>query len=107
MAGIFRGGSTTLVRESVGNAVFFSVYEYMRYHMHSRINSASDNSINLTGMGIGILSGGFSGVAVSILLIPLNLSKLFFFFFSNFPSIFLPVLVSCFAPGRGKNHNSD
>uniref|UniRef100_A0A6N2KGR7 Mitochondrial carrier protein n=1 Tax=Salix viminalis TaxID=40686 RepID=A0A6N2KGR7_SALVM len=37
VTGIFRGGSTTLLRESIGNAVFFSVYEYVRYYMHLRL----------------------------------------------------------------------
>lgn len=64
MVGIFRGGCTTLLRESVGNAVFFSVYEYVRYHMHSRIKAVPSNQSNLIDMGIGILTGGLAGVAV-------------------------------------------
>lgn len=67
MKGIFRGGSTTLLRESLGNATFFSVYEYMRYHMHSHIKAASSDYSNLIDIGIGIVTGGVSGVAVSIL----------------------------------------
>lgn len=67
MKGIFRGGSTTLLRESLGNATFFSVYEYMRYHMHSHIKPASSDYSNLIDIGIGIVTGGVSGVAVSIL----------------------------------------
>jgi len=65
--GIFRGSGTTLLRESIGNATFFSVYEYMRYHMHSRIKPASSNYNNLIEIGIGVVTGGISGVAVSIL----------------------------------------
>ena len=67
MKGIFRGSGTTLLRESIGNATFFSVYEYMRYHMHSRIKPASSNYNNLIEIGIGVVTGGISGVAVSIL----------------------------------------
>lgn len=67
MKGIFRGSGTTLLRESIGNATFFSVYEYMRYHMHSRIKPASSNYNNLIEIGIGVVTGGVSGVAVSIL----------------------------------------
>ncbi|KAJ7947004.1 Mitochondrial carrier protein, expressed [Quillaja saponaria] len=62
--GIFRGGCTTLLRESIGNAVFFSVYEYVRYYMHSRVKAASSNHSNLIDMGIGIMTGGLGGVAI-------------------------------------------
>jgi solute carrier family 25 (mitochondrial carnitine/acylcarnitine transporter), member 20/29 len=65
--GIFRGSGTTFLRESIGNATFFSVYEYMRYHMHSSIKPASSNYNNLIEIGIGVVTGGVSGVAVSIL----------------------------------------
>ncbi|KAK5825755.1 hypothetical protein PVK06_020620 [Gossypium arboreum] len=67
VTGMFRGGSTTLLRESVGNAVFFSVYEYVRYYMHLQLNMDSSDPHNLTDIGIGILTGGLGGVAVSIL----------------------------------------
>ncbi|KAA3478015.1 mitochondrial arginine transporter BAC1-like [Gossypium australe] len=67
VTGMFRGGSTTLLRESVGNAVFFSVYEYVRYYMYLRLNMDSSDPHNLTDIGIGILTGGLGGVAVSIL----------------------------------------
>ena len=67
MTGIFRGGGTTLLRESLGNAVFFSVYEYVRYHMHSHVKAVSSNYNNLIDIGIGIVTGGLGGVAVSIL----------------------------------------
>lgn len=67
MKGVFRGSCTTMLRESVGNATFFSVYEYMRYHMRSHIKPDSSNYSNLIEIGIGIFTGGVSGVAVSIL----------------------------------------
>lgn len=64
--GIFRGGFTTLLREATGNAVFFSVYEYVRYQMHLQLNSASSGHKNLIDLGVGVLSGGLSGIAVCI-----------------------------------------
>ncbi|XP_015890492.1 mitochondrial arginine transporter BAC1 isoform X2 [Ziziphus jujuba] len=75
--GIFRGGFTTFLRESLGNAVFFSVYENVRYHMHSRLKSGSSDCTSLIDVGVGILSGG------------------------------LGVLVSCFAVGCGKDQNTN
>lgn len=62
--GIFRGGFTTLLRESIGNAIFFSVYENVRHHMHSQLKSASCDNSNLVDVGVGILSGGLGGMAV-------------------------------------------
>lgn len=56
-----------MLRESMGNATFFSVYEYMRYHLHSRIKPASSEYSGLIDIGIGIVTGGVSGIAVSIL----------------------------------------
>lgn len=67
VSGIFRGGFTTLLRESLGNAVFFSVYEYVRYYVHSQLKAASSDHSHFIDMGIGIVSGGLSGVAVSLL----------------------------------------
>lgn len=67
VTGIFRGGFTTLLRESSGNAVFFSVYEYVRYYMHSQLKAASSENSHMIDAGIGILSGGLGGVAVSLL----------------------------------------
>ncbi|KAM4100742.1 hypothetical protein ACJW30_05G091200 [Castanea mollissima] len=64
VTGIFRGGFTTLLRESSGNAVFFSVYEYVRYYMHSQLKAASSENSHLIDAGIGILSGGLGGVAI-------------------------------------------
>ncbi|KEH31024.1 substrate carrier family protein [Medicago truncatula] len=73
--GIFRGSGTTLLRESIGNATFFSVYEYMRYHMHSRIKPASSNYNNLIEIGIGVVTGGVSGVAFWLVVMPLDVAK--------------------------------
>ena len=65
VTGIFRGGFTTLLRESIGNAVFFNTYEYVRYYMILQMNDASSNQSNLMDVGVGIVSGGLSGIAVS------------------------------------------
>ena len=65
VTGIFRGGFTTLLRESIGNAVFFSTYEYVCYYMHLQMKDASSNQSNLMDVGVGIVSGGLSGIAVS------------------------------------------
>lgn len=67
MKGLFRGSVTTLLRESIGNATFLSVYEYTRYHMYSHIKPASSNYNDLIEMGIGVVTGGLGGVAVSFL----------------------------------------
>ncbi|KAK4271582.1 hypothetical protein QN277_020256 [Acacia crassicarpa] len=75
VAGIFRGGYTTLLRESIGNSVFFSVYEYVRYHMHSHTKATSSNYSNLMDTGIGIVSGGLSGVAFWLAVLPLDVAK--------------------------------
>jgi hypothetical protein len=68
--GIFRGGLATLFREAIGNAFFFCTYEYSRYWMHNYIDSRrfSDNShlVVAKDVGIGVMSGGISGMAVSI-----------------------------------------
>ncbi|XP_068657291.1 mitochondrial arginine transporter BAC1 isoform X1 [Aristolochia californica] len=65
--GIFRGYYATILRESIGNAVFFSTYEYTRYFMHTKIGSAlnhlSEQPKALINVGIGIVSGGLSGIA--------------------------------------------
>ena len=57
-----------MLRESIGNAVFFSVYEYVRYYMHLQLKPTLSDHSNLTDMGIGIVTGGLSGVAVSTLI---------------------------------------
>ncbi|KAF3650426.1 Mitochondrial arginine transporter BAC1 [Capsicum annuum] len=64
ITGIFRGGFTTLLRESIGNAVFFSTYEYVRYHLHLQLKDASFESSQLTDVGVGIMSGGLGGIAI-------------------------------------------
>ncbi|KAJ4833892.1 Mitochondrial arginine transporter bac1 [Turnera subulata] len=76
VTGIFRGGFATFMRESIGNAVFFSVYEYVRYYMHhlQLKPSLSDHS-NLVDMGIGIVSGGLGGVAFWSAVLPLDVAK--------------------------------
>lgn len=61
VTGIFRGGTATFLREFFGNAVFFTTYEHVRYYMHSSIKAQS----NWLDVGIGIVSGGLGGVAVS------------------------------------------
>ncbi|KAK8692620.1 hypothetical protein V6N13_076076 [Hibiscus sabdariffa] len=75
ITGAFRGGSATLLRESVGNAVFFSVYEYVRYYMHLQLKPGSSDHSSLVDMGIGILSGGLGGVAFWSTVLPLDVAK--------------------------------
>ncbi|KAA3490468.1 mitochondrial arginine transporter BAC1 isoform X2 [Gossypium australe] len=75
VTGAFRGGSTTFLRESIGNAVFFSVYEYVRYYLHLQLKSGSSDHNNLVDMGIGILSGGLGGVAFWSTVLPLDVAK--------------------------------
>ncbi|XP_021902339.1 mitochondrial arginine transporter BAC1 isoform X2 [Carica papaya] len=75
VTGIFRGGSTTLLRESLGNAVFFSVYEYVKYHMHYQLEASSSNNSNLVDMGIGIVTGGLGGLAFWSAVLPLDVAK--------------------------------
>lgn len=73
--GIFRGGFTTLLRESIGNAVFFSIYEHVRYHMHLHLKSASPDHRNLIDVGVGIASGGLGGIAFWSAVLPLDVAK--------------------------------
>lgn len=73
--GIFRGGFTTLLRESIGNAVFFTTYEYVRHYMHLQLKDASSDCNNLTDVGIGILSGGLGGMAFWSAVLPLDVAK--------------------------------
>ncbi|XP_072951559.1 mitochondrial arginine transporter BAC1 isoform X4 [Typha angustifolia] len=77
--GIFRGGLATLLRESIGNAVFFSIYEFSRYWMHMQLNSMSfphsKHSKLLTDAGIGILTGGLAGIAFWSAVLPLDVAK--------------------------------
>lgn len=66
MTGIFRGGVTTFLRDSLGNAMFFAVYEYIRHFTHLQLKDATHEHTHLTELGIGILTGGLGGVAVRI-----------------------------------------
>lgn len=69
VTGIFRGGVTTLLRESIGNAVFFCTYEHLRYYIHAKLKDPSHDPSNLVDIGVGVVTGGLSGIAVSILII--------------------------------------
>ncbi|XP_020531613.1 mitochondrial arginine transporter BAC1 isoform X2 [Amborella trichopoda] len=66
--GLFRGGLVTLLREAIGNAVFFSTYEYSRFYMHSQAKSALSSRSQaqdlVLDVGIGIISGGLAGMSV-------------------------------------------
>ncbi|KAI3868337.1 hypothetical protein MKX03_000248 [Papaver bracteatum] len=78
--GIFRGGSATFLRESVGNSVFFSCYEYSRYYMLLQLNSSlsghRDQQLKvLTDVGVGIVSGGLAGVAFWLTVLPVDVAK--------------------------------
>ncbi|XP_037423166.1 mitochondrial arginine transporter BAC1-like [Triticum dicoccoides] len=77
--GIFRGGLATLYREAIGNAVFFCTYEYSRYWMHNYIDSRqfSSNSglVVAKDIGIGIMSGGLSGMAFWTATLPMDVAK--------------------------------
>ncbi|XP_015956445.1 mitochondrial arginine transporter BAC1 isoform X2 [Arachis duranensis] len=75
VTGIFRGGFTTLLRESIGNAVFFSTYEYVRYHLHSHAKAVRSNYNNLVDIGIGIITGGLGGVSFWLAVLPLDVAK--------------------------------
>lgn len=59
-----------MLRESIGNAVFFSTYEYVRHYMHLQLHQNSDSSQrrHLVDIGIGVVTGGLGGIAVSYLL---------------------------------------
>lgn len=105
-----------MLREASGNAFFFSVYEYVRYHMHIQLKSASSDHKNLIDVGVGIVSGGLGGIAVCIF----TFHSLAFFFkthlhilitlvLSNcdFSCTLLSVLVCRFAFGCGEDYNSD
>jgi hypothetical protein len=111
VTGIFRGGFTTLLRESIGSAVFFSVYEYVRYYMHLQLKPTLSDHSNLTDMGIGIVTGGLSGVAVSTLITCTSWKKLFNVLHEviwlSFSFWCYPVLVCCFALGCGENYHPD
>ncbi|XP_057826363.2 mitochondrial arginine transporter BAC1 isoform X1 [Cryptomeria japonica] len=88
--GLFRGGLTTFLRESIGNAVFFSTYELTRYHMlsiisvHAKVNpqmdSQSSQFVNYSSKivieaGVGVVSGGLAGIAFWSTILPLDVAK--------------------------------
>uniref|UniRef100_A0A7C9DZT9 Mitochondrial carrier protein n=2 Tax=Opuntia streptacantha TaxID=393608 RepID=A0A7C9DZT9_OPUST len=75
VAGLFRGGVTTFLRESLGNVMFFSVYEYIRHFMHLQLRDASSRHEGFTDLGIGIISGGLGGVAFWSAVLPLDVAK--------------------------------
>lgn len=75
VTGIFRGGSATLLRECAGNAVFFTVYEYLRYHIHSRLEGSKLKDGYLVDMGIGVLTGGLGGIACWSAVLPFDVAK--------------------------------
>jgi len=110
LKGIFRGGLATLFREAIGNAVFFCTYEYSRYWMHNYLDSVrfSDSShfVLAKDIGIGVMSGGISGMAVSIY----NCLKSFAVHILHphyDKCVFSAVLDSYPTAGCGKNHNTD
>lgn len=73
--GLFRGGVATLVRESIGNAVFFSTYEYLRHSLHLQLKGSSYEHTNLVDVGIGIVSGGLGGIAFWSAVLPFDVAK--------------------------------
>lgn len=73
--GLFRGGVTTLMREAIGNAVFFTTYEYLRHSMHFQLKDSSVDHTNLMDVGIGIVSGGLGGIAFWSAVLPLDVAK--------------------------------
>ncbi|PKI79469.1 hypothetical protein CRG98_000100 [Punica granatum] len=75
VTGIFRGGFTTLLRESVGNSVFFTVYEYVRYHLHLKLQAESSQHRHLIDAGVGVVTGGLGGVAFWSAVLPLDVAK--------------------------------
>ncbi|KAL2931862.1 Mitochondrial arginine transporter BAC1 [Bienertia sinuspersici] len=92
VTGIFRGGTATFLRESLGNAMFFTVYENVRHFMHLQLKDATEEHKGLADIGIGIISGGLGGVASFIWLYLLN----FYFWpgISSFWSAVLPLDVA-------------
>ncbi|KAH9298241.1 hypothetical protein KI387_029923, partial [Taxus chinensis] len=88
--GLFRGGLATFLRESIGNAVFFSTYELTRYYMlsivtmHAKVdpqaNSEPSQFVNqsskiLLEAGVGVITGGLGGVAFWSAVLPLDVAK--------------------------------
>lgn len=75
VTGIFRGGFTTLLRESIGNAVFFCTYEHLRYYIHAKLKDSSRDPSNLVDIGVGVVTGGLSGIACWSAVLPLDVAK--------------------------------
>ncbi|XP_073281239.1 mitochondrial arginine transporter BAC1 [Primulina huaijiensis] len=75
LTGMFRGGGTTFLRESIGNAVFFSTYEYVRYHMHQSVRHTSSDLSHFIDVGVGIVSGGLGGIVCWCAVLPLDVAK--------------------------------
>ncbi|KAL2931863.1 Mitochondrial arginine transporter BAC1 [Bienertia sinuspersici] len=75
VTGIFRGGTATFLRESLGNAMFFTVYENVRHFMHLQLKDATEEHKGLADIGIGIISGGLGGVAFWSAVLPLDVAK--------------------------------
>lgn len=75
VTGIFRGGFTTLLRESIGNAVFFCTYEHLRYYIHAKLKDPSHDPSNLFDIGVGVVTGGLSGIACWSVVLPLDVAK--------------------------------
>ncbi|KAG0472422.1 hypothetical protein HPP92_016968 [Vanilla planifolia] len=76
VAGMFRGGLATLLRESIGNAAFFTTYESSRHYIHSKLRPSKSLAAKfLQDMGIGIISGGISGMAFWVAVLPMDVAK--------------------------------
>ncbi|GAA0147900.1 transporter [Lithospermum erythrorhizon] len=75
ISGIFRGGVATLLRESIGNSAFFCTYEYVRYHMRSRLKDGLSAPSYMVDVGVGILSGGLSGISFWCVTLPVDVAK--------------------------------
>jgi hypothetical protein len=105
--GLFRGGTATMMRETFGNMLFFTTYETTRYHLFTcfgldpnRANASQTSEAapsqsvvanTLLETGIGIVTGGLAGVAVSVVpYIWFSLKPHFWF------HVCLPSLPGCF-----------
>ncbi|GFP97137.1 mitochondrial arginine transporter bac1 [Phtheirospermum japonicum] len=75
LTGLFRGGGATLLRESVGNAVFFNTYEHVRYYMHLPLRDTSSDLDRFIDVGIGIVSGGVAGITCWTVVLPFDVAK--------------------------------
>ncbi|XP_024530746.1 mitochondrial arginine transporter BAC1 isoform X1 [Selaginella moellendorffii] len=82
--GLFRGLSATFFRESVGNMCFFATYETSRSFMLSHLSKetslssrlqASSFSQTLFEAVVGIVSGGVSGMAFWVAVLPFDVAK--------------------------------